>query len=84
MAFGASGKDSVKERLAKLGFSQEDAAVLADHFLDAEARSKRGHGLTRVDWLESLPDLNPGAQPRKDRRRTGLRALGRCTVRSAT
>lgn len=65
MAFGASGKDSVKSRLAKLGFPQEDAAVLADHFLDAEARGKRGHGLTRVDWLESLPDLNPGAQPRR-------------------
>jgi LDH2 family malate/lactate/ureidoglycolate dehydrogenase len=65
MAFGASGKDSVKARLAKLGFSAEDAAVLADHFLDAEARGKRGHGLTRVDWLESLPDLNPGARPRR-------------------
>ena len=46
-----------------LGFPPEDAAVLADHFLDAEARGKRGHGLTRVDWLESLPDLNPGARP---------------------
>jgi LDH2 family malate/lactate/ureidoglycolate dehydrogenase len=55
----------VKGRLAKLGFPQEDAAVLADHFLDAEARGKRGHGLTRVDWLESLPDLNPAAQPRR-------------------
>jgi delta1-piperideine-2-carboxylate reductase len=65
MAFGASGKDSVKARLAKLGFPPEDAAVLADHFLDAEARGKRGHGLTRVDWLESLPDLNPGARPRR-------------------
>jgi L-2-hydroxycarboxylate dehydrogenase (NAD+) len=53
----------VKERLARLGFSEEDATVLADHFLDAEARGKRGHGLTRVDWLESLPDLNLGAQP---------------------
>ena len=65
MAFGASGKDSVKARLARLGFPPEDAAVLADHFLDAEARGKRGHGLTRVDWLESLPDLNPGARPRR-------------------
>lgn len=63
MAFGAGGKDSVKERLEKLGFPQKDAAVLADHFLDAEARGKRGHGLTRVDWLESLPDLNPAAVP---------------------
>ena len=65
MAIGASGKDSVKARLARLGFPPEDAAVLADHFLDAEARGKRGHGLTRVDWLESLPDLNPGARPRR-------------------
>ena len=63
MAFGASSKDSVKERLAKLGFARNDAAVLADHFLDAEARGKRGHGLTRVDWLETLPDLAPTAQP---------------------
>jgi LDH2 family malate/lactate/ureidoglycolate dehydrogenase len=63
MAFGATGKDSVRERLAKLGFPQKDVVVLADHFLDAEARGKRGHGLSRVDWLESLPDLNPGAEP---------------------
>jgi LDH2 family malate/lactate/ureidoglycolate dehydrogenase len=53
----------VQERLAKLGFSQKDAGALADHFLDAEARGKRGHGLTRVDWLESLPDLNAAAEP---------------------
>ncbi|MGH2932672.1 MAG: Ldh family oxidoreductase [Gaiellaceae bacterium] len=55
----------MKARLARLGFPPEDAAVLADHFLDAEARGKRGHGLTRVGWLESLPDLNPGARPRR-------------------
>ena len=53
----------MQARLARLGFSQRDAAVLADHFLDAEARGKRGHGLTRVDWLESLPDLQPTAEP---------------------
>lgn len=53
----------MQARLAKLGFSQRDAGVLADHFLDAEARGKPGHGLTRVDWLESLPDLQPTAEP---------------------
>jgi LDH2 family malate/lactate/ureidoglycolate dehydrogenase len=63
MAFGVTGKDAVRERLAQLGFPQKDAVALADHFLDAEARGKRGHGLTRVDWLESLPDLNPAAKP---------------------
>ena len=76
----------VKERLGRLGFSQEDAAVLADHFLDAEARGKRGHGLTRVDWLESLPDLNPEAHPKRTatepgfERWDGAGALGYLTL----
>jgi LDH2 family malate/lactate/ureidoglycolate dehydrogenase len=76
----------VKERLARLGFSQADAAVLADHFLDAEARGKRGHGLTRVDWLESLADLDPGAHPRRTaaepgfERWDGAGALGYLTL----
>jgi LDH2 family malate/lactate/ureidoglycolate dehydrogenase len=49
-------------RLAALGFSERDAQTLADHFLDAERRGKRGHGLSRVEWLASLPDLDPGAR----------------------
>ena len=62
---GASGKDSVRERLARLGFAEESAEILAEHFLDAEARGKRGHGLARVDWLETLPDLDPAARPER-------------------
>ena len=50
-------------RLRTLGFSEEDAGTLAEHFLDAERRGKRGHGLTRVDWLETLDGLQPEAQP---------------------
>jgi 3-dehydro-L-gulonate 2-dehydrogenase len=46
-----------------LGFSAQDAETLADHFLDAERRGKRGHGLARVEWLETLPDLDPAARP---------------------
>ncbi len=38
-------------RLLALGFSEADAAVLADHFLEAERRGKRGHGLARIEWL---------------------------------
>lgn len=53
----------VEGRLRELGFSEPDARVLADHFLDAEARGKAGHGLSRVEWLAALPDLDPGAQP---------------------
>jgi LDH2 family malate/lactate/ureidoglycolate dehydrogenase len=55
----------VVERLRTLGFDEADTAVLADHFLDAEARGKAGHGLSRVDWLATLPDLDPGARPRR-------------------
>ncbi len=58
-----SDREDVIERLGSLGFGEEDVAVLADHFLDAEARGRMGHGLSRVEWLSTLPDLNPGARP---------------------
>jgi len=50
-------------RLTALGFSTEDAQTLAEHFLDAEKRGKRGHGLARVEWLETLEGLDPSAEP---------------------
>ena len=52
-------------RLGALGFGGTDATTLADHFLDAEARGKLGHGLSRVDWLETLPGLRPEAKPER-------------------
>jgi LDH2 family malate/lactate/ureidoglycolate dehydrogenase len=52
-------------RLRALGFDERDAGVLADHFLDAEARGKAGHGLSRVDWLATLPDLDTSARPER-------------------
>ena len=55
--------DEVVQRLAGMGFSEADARTLAEHFLDAEARGKRGHGLSRVDWLATLPGLDPRARP---------------------
>ena len=55
--------DDAFARLRAFGFSERDAGVLADHFLDAERRGKRGHGLARVDWLLTLPGLDPAAQP---------------------
>ena len=59
----SADRASVRERLAGLGFSESDVGVLADHFLDAERRGKVGHGLARIDWLETLPDLDPQAVP---------------------
>jgi hypothetical protein len=50
-------------RLSALGFADGDARTLADHFLDAERRGKGGHGLARVDWLETLEGIDPRAEP---------------------
>jgi LDH2 family malate/lactate/ureidoglycolate dehydrogenase len=55
--------ETVSKRLHALGFSEADAATLADHFLDAERRGKLGHGLARIDWLATLPNLDPSARP---------------------
>jgi LDH2 family malate/lactate/ureidoglycolate dehydrogenase len=49
-------------RLRGLGFTEADAETLAEHFLDAEARGKAGHGLSRIDWLATLPELDPEAR----------------------
>jgi LDH2 family malate/lactate/ureidoglycolate dehydrogenase len=57
--------EEVQPRINALGFSEADAAVLAEHFLDAERRGKAGHGFTRVEWLETLPDLHPEARPER-------------------
>jgi LDH2 family malate/lactate/ureidoglycolate dehydrogenase len=50
-------------RLRELGFSQQDARALADHFLDADRRGKDGHGVSRIDWLATLDGLDPAARP---------------------
>ena len=52
--------------------TRKTRTALADHFLDAEARGKHGHGLTRVDWLSSLPDLDPHARPESVRSEPGF------------
>jgi LDH2 family malate/lactate/ureidoglycolate dehydrogenase len=65
-AYGRSGeRGHVESRLRSLGFGDADAETLTDHFLEAERRGKRGHGLARVDWLETLPNLDPTARPEK-------------------
>ncbi len=62
---GETGDDETqaRARLAALGFSPADAAVLAEHFLDAERRGRTGHGLRRIDWLEGWPELETSARP---------------------
>ena len=53
------------ERLCELGFDEPDARLLADHFLDAEARGRPSHGLARVEWLATLAGLQPRARPER-------------------
>jgi len=60
-----------EERIAALGFSESDTATLSAHFLDAESRGKLGHGLSRIDWLETFDDLRPKASPRRVRAEPG-------------
>ena len=57
--------EEAHSRLRALGFDERDAAVLAEHFLDAEQRGRPGHGLTRIEWLGGLPDLDPRARPER-------------------
>jgi LDH2 family malate/lactate/ureidoglycolate dehydrogenase len=54
-----------EERIRALGFSEQDARTLADHFVDAERRGKRGHGLSRVEWLATLDGVDPTARPER-------------------
>lgn len=58
-------------RLRALGFGEEDARVLAAHFADAERRGKPSHGLSRIDWLETLSGLDPAARPERVVREEG-------------
>src|SRR6478735_8144887 len=46
-----------------LGFDQPAAALLADHFLDAELRGAATHGVGRMRWLAGFADLRPSAAP---------------------
>jgi LDH2 family malate/lactate/ureidoglycolate dehydrogenase len=50
-------------RLRALGFGEREAGILADHFLAADARGKTSHGTSRIDWLATLPGLDPAARP---------------------
>jgi LDH2 family malate/lactate/ureidoglycolate dehydrogenase len=54
-----------RPRLAALGFAPEDVETLAAHFLDAEARGSLGHGLSRIEWLESWASLPVGLRPER-------------------
>lgn len=55
--------EEARPRLAALGFAPADVETLAEHFLDAERRGLRGHGLSRIEWLETWDELPLAATP---------------------
>jgi LDH2 family malate/lactate/ureidoglycolate dehydrogenase len=57
--------EEARPRLARLGFAADDVETLAAHFLDAEARGQLGHGLSRIEWLETWEALDTTARPRR-------------------
>jgi LDH2 family malate/lactate/ureidoglycolate dehydrogenase len=59
-------------RARSLGFGGRDAALLADHFLDAELRGAATHGLERLRWIAGFPGLDPGARSRLLERGEGM------------
>jgi LDH2 family malate/lactate/ureidoglycolate dehydrogenase len=68
--------DRVRERMEAraraLGFDARDAALLADHFLDADLAGAAGHGVERLRWLVGLEGLDPRAGVQPVERRDGM------------
>ena len=54
-----------RPRLAALGFAPGDVEVLAEHFLWAERTGRLGHGLSRIEWLETWDSLELEARPQR-------------------
>lgn len=57
--------DEARERLTALGFCAADVEALAAHFLAAEDSGRKGHGVRRIEWLETWSELRTDAQPRR-------------------
>jgi LDH2 family malate/lactate/ureidoglycolate dehydrogenase len=80
--------DEAVVRLRGLGFDEPTTATLFEHFDDAEGRGKLGHGYSRIEWLETLPDLEPDARPERILAEPGFErwhgrgALGYLTLRA--
>ena len=54
--------DEARTRLHGLGLGEAAVETLVRHFEDADRRGKSGHGLSRIEWLETL-DFDPAARP---------------------
>ena len=57
--------EDARPRLAALGFGTADVETLAGHFLWAEERGLEGHGLSRIEWLETWDTLETESRPQR-------------------
>jgi len=57
--------EEARPRLGALGFGDADVETLADHFLWAERKGLVGHGLSRIEWLETWEELETAARPQR-------------------
>jgi LDH2 family malate/lactate/ureidoglycolate dehydrogenase len=65
-------RSALHARAVLLGFPDAAAALITDHFLDAELRGAPTHGAERMRWLSGFTDLAPTARPRELERSEGL------------
>ncbi|HEY3766661.1 MAG TPA: Ldh family oxidoreductase [Gaiellales bacterium] len=65
-------RSALHARAVALGFADAAAALITDHFLDAELRGAPTHGAERMRWLAGFPHLAPTAEPRQIERSEGL------------
>lgn len=61
-------------RLRARGLSEPDAAVVVEHLATADRMGRTGHGLARIEWLESLLEgqLDPAGRPERVESGEGL------------
>jgi LDH2 family malate/lactate/ureidoglycolate dehydrogenase len=64
-------REDARDRLRRLGLDDDAMEVLVAHFEDAERRGKRGHGLSRISWLETV-GFDPAARPERVRVEEGF------------
>ena len=53
----------VEARLQALGFDGRVAALIGEHYVDAELRGATTHGLERLRWLAGQGGIDPAARP---------------------
>jgi LDH2 family malate/lactate/ureidoglycolate dehydrogenase len=54
---------AVDARLQALGFDGRIAALIGEHYVDAELRGAATHGLERLRWLAGQGGIDPAARP---------------------